>query len=86
MRLVCFAIYDSKVGAYMQPFFQQSKGSAIRGFTDVANDSTSGLFKHPEDYTLFELGSFDDSTAQFELYDTPVSCGVAVEFKTVTLD
>lgn len=84
MLLKVFSVYDSQVEAYMQPFFCQSKGHAIRSFTEAVSDSSSTIGKYPSDFTLFELGEFDDQKAFFDLYDTPRSLGVAVEFvKTV---
>nr|QJB19603.1 MAG: nonstructural protein [Microvirus sp.] len=74
-----FTVFDSKAEAYMQPFFMQSKGAAIRAYADLANDSNHTFGKHPEDYTLFEIGSYDEATAAIVSYSTPISLGVAVE-------
>lgn len=79
-----FCVYDSKVGAYLQPFFAASKGEAIRSFSDVCNDSNSMFYKHSEDYTLFELGSFDDQSAVLTSNNTPISLGLAHDFKKLT--
>lgn len=75
-----FSVYDSKAEAYGSPVFLKTKGEAIRGFTDIVNDGNSMLSKYPGDYTLFELGSFDEETAKFDLHSSPVSLGVALEF------
>ena len=75
-----YSVYDSKVEAYLQPFFFPAKGAAIRAFSEIANDKSSSIGKNPEDFTLFELGSWDDSTAKIEMHSTPVSMGVALEF------
>lgn len=79
MLLQIFAVYDSKVEAYMSPFFMQSRGQAIRAFCDTAEDSSSQIGKHPADFTLFHLGEYDDSNASFSLVPTPISLGVALE-------
>ncbi|QXP08349.1 MAG: nonstructural protein [Arizlama microvirus] len=75
-----FTVYDSKVEAYLQPFFLPSKGAALRAITDVANDPSHMFGKHPEDYVLFELGTFDDQDCKFDLYAAPISMGVVLEF------
>lgn len=80
MTLKVFCVFDSKVEAYMQPFFMKSRGEAIRGFTEVVNDPKTSIHKWPADYTLFELGSWDESKAKFELLSTPYSLGVGLEF------
>lgn len=79
-----FCVYDSKAETYGTPFFMENKGVALRGFQDVANDSSTQICKYPEDFTLFELGSFDPLTAKFVLSSTPTSLGVAIEFKRVS--
>lgn len=75
-----FSVYDSKVEAFMKPFYCVSKGEAIRSFSEIANDKTSSIGKYPEDFALFDLGSFDDSCATFECGLVPVSIGLAIEF------
>ena len=75
-----YSVYDSKAEAYMQPSFMSAKGAALRSFTDAVNDSSHIFGKHPEDYSLFELGSFDDCSASFNLYASPQSLGVGIEF------
>lgn len=76
-----FTVYDSKLEAYLQPFFMASKGQAIRAFTDSVNDTTTQFNKHPEDFTLFEIGEYDDSKGQVSNLITPNSLGVALEYK-----
>lgn len=79
MIVKVFCVYDSKAEAYMSPFFMHSRGQALRAFGDTAQDSESQIGKHPEDFTLFELGEYDDDSASFHLLSTPHSLGVAIE-------
>lgn len=74
-----FAVYDSKTGAYCAPFFLKARGEALRSFIDTAQGNDTLISKHPEDFTLFELGEYDDLTASFKIHPSPVSLGVAVE-------
>lgn len=75
-----YSIFDSKVGAHLQPFFMQANGAAIRAVTELVKDKTHAFGKFPADYTLFELGTFDNSTGVFDMFPTPRSLGVCVEF------
>lgn len=75
-----YSIFDTKTGSYSQPFYSPSKGDAIRTFIDLANDKHIQIGKHPEDFTLFEIGEFDYLTAKFICHNTPQSLGVAIEF------
>jgi hypothetical protein len=64
--LQVFAIYDAASEAYMQPYFNQTIGAAIRSFSDAVNDNSTMLGKHAEDFTLFQIGSFDDTAGVLE--------------------
>lgn len=81
-----YTVYDSKAEAYLPPFYQQTKGTAIRVFTETANDPQSAVSRYAEDFTLFELGSYDDNQATFNLHKTPISIGKAIEFKNHGVD
>lgn len=68
-----FSIFDAKAKAYITPFFLPTTGMATRTFTDMINDPTCAFSKHPEDYTIFNLGSLDDSTGIITLEQTPMT-------------
>lgn len=61
-----YTIYDSKSEAYTLPFFYAHDGQAIRTFRDWCNDKTNPYGKHPEDYTLFKNGVYEDDNATIE--------------------
>ncbi len=54
---------------------------AKRTFQDCVNDPEHAFGAHPEDYTLFSHGHFDQSEGMFEV-ETMVSLGNGVSFKT----
>jgi len=81
MIVKMFAIYDSKAEAYNQPLFMQSRGVAIRAFMDAANDPECPISKYPADYTLFEIGEFDNSTAVCSSHVPKISLGTALELR-----
>lgn len=82
MIMKAFAIYDTKSLAFGMPFFMQSAGAAVRAFGDLAGDPQSSISKHPSDYVLYEIGSFDDSTASF-VGTNPHSLGFASDYLSV---
>lgn len=57
---VCVAVFDKAVGAFGRPFFVPSSGAAVRAFLDECSRVEGEMFKHPVDYELFMLGTFDD--------------------------
>lgn len=85
MILKVFAVYDVKAVAYMQPFFSNSVGSALRAFGDASCEDRSPLSKHPADYNLFELGSFDDASGLLESLPAPKYLGSALDFADMSV-
>lgn len=80
MLLKVFTVYDSKAEFYMQPFCMKSKGEAIRAFSESCNDDKTSLGKYPADFTLFEIGEFDDAKGTYLLHNTLINCGIGNEF------
>jgi len=75
-----FTVYDSKAEAYLQPFFMPNRGQAIRAFQDTVNDPKTQFHKHPSDFSLFEIGTYDDLSGAITMHDAKVNLGTAVEF------
>lgn len=75
-----YAVFDSKVEAFMTPFFVRTRGEALRAFQDSVNQENSSFRMHPADFTLFELGDWDELHGQFTLLKTPYSLGLAQDF------
>ena len=84
MILQIFSIYDTKAESFNPPVYLTSPGLAIRSFSDSVQNPESQFAQHPEDYTLFQIGSWDDQTSKFELLSTPKSLHVAIEFVSPT--
>ncbi len=63
MRLNIYSIYDTAAGLYSRPFFTASDAQASREFSDLATDKNHPVGMHPEDYSLFRVGLWDDNKA-----------------------
>jgi hypothetical protein len=83
MKLRIFAIHDSAVGAYLEPFFARAAGEAIRRFEVACNTPDHPFCQRPADYTLFELGEYDDETGEFQ-QAVNISLGNGVDFVETT--
>lgn len=83
MKLVMLAVRDSAANAFNRPFFVQTVGLGVRSFRDEVNRSESGntMYEHPEDFELFELGTYDEDTAIFECLPQPRSVARASDMK-----
>lgn len=81
MILNLYAIYDTKAAAYVSPFFEVNNAVAMRRFEDLVNDPRSPIAKHSEDYILFGIGQFDDSTGVIAPLPAPVNLVVGSDVK-----
>ncbi|AXH76683.1 MAG: nonstructural protein [Microviridae sp.] len=75
-----FSVYDSKARTYCNPFTAINQAVAIRDFTQAAHDPASHINKFPTDYTLVELGEYDDENATMNLHQNPVVLGLASNY------
>lgn len=64
MKMFAYSVFDRKTLAYGQPFFSHQDGAAVRILTDAAHDQNTMIGKHPEDFVLFKIGSYDDQLGQ----------------------
>lgn len=71
MILIAVAVRDSAVDAFMRPFFVPTTAFAVRSFGDAVKEADSPMSKAPQDYALFELGSFDEESGKFVNLDSP---------------
>ncbi|AXH76083.1 MAG: nonstructural protein [Microviridae sp.] len=57
-----FSVYDSKGCFFGRPFFEDTELAGIRVFSDaVADNNPNNMWhRHPEDYSLFTVGEFDN--------------------------
>jgi len=86
MVVKVFAIYDSKSEAYMSPFFLQTKGQAMRAFADSVADPKTQFHNHPGDFTLFEIGEYDDQKGWLKSHEAKINLGSALEFASKNLE
>lgn len=81
MTLKLFSLYDSAVEAYNTPMFLRSRGEAIRSLQAAVNEPGNNISKWPAQFTLFEIGSYDDSSGRITMYDAMISLGTALQYK-----
>ena len=73
MKYVIGAVRDSKADCFNRPIFMQSVGVMIRSFQDEVNRAAEDnqMYKHPGDFAIYELGSYDDATAVMDMHEQP---------------
>ena len=60
MKAQCYAIFDTCSGIYEKPFFSTADDLVKREFQDIAMSADHPIAKHPEHYSLWRLGGFDN--------------------------
>lgn len=81
MKIGIFSVYDSKAEAYLPPFYAHNAAVARRTMEQAVTDPNHNFRRYAEDYTLFEVGQFDDSTGNFIDLQPKKSLGNALHIK-----
>lgn len=76
-----FSVHDSKAEAYFSPMCFKTAGEAIRAFATSCEEPNSNFYKYPSDFTLVELGEYDETTGTISCHDKPRILSNASEFK-----
>ena len=74
MKTEMYVIYDQKAKIYNKPFHQINESVAIRTVADLVNDANSDSSRHPEDYILFRVATYDDSNAEIQTFTPELIC------------
>lgn len=78
MRLVMFSFLDGKTGFYSTPFFMAHVGQAVRAAIDLAEDTSTTIARHPADFSLVQLGEWDDQSGQYQPLGNPTVIGTVL--------
>lgn len=84
MIVQIFAVRDSKAEIFGRPYFSVAVGAGVRAFADAVNDKTSEYSRHPDDYTLFLIGEFNDHSGELMPKKVQVNLGLASTFVVVS--
>lgn len=81
MITLVFSIYDSKAKVYSQPFHSVNVATACRSMAALVNDRESQVARTPEDFTLFQVATFDDVVGVYVPLKEHHNLGIASNFK-----
>ncbi len=80
MTLKIFTVFDCKAKAYLPPFYSLQTASGLRAFEEVCNTPSHDFHKYPTDFSLFEIGTFDDQDGTIQLLPAALNLGIAQDF------
>lgn len=78
MKIV--SVQDTKAQAFLNPVIQRTTAEALRTFEAQTQQEGSAFNKHPSDFILFELGEWNELTAEIIVYPKPRALATASEF------
>jgi len=70
MRL--FAIRDEKAKAFTALVTDRNSAQAERNFKTAVKNPETDYAKYPEDFTLYEMGTYDQDTGQITPHSSPL--------------
>lgn len=76
-----YLLKDEKSNSYGYPFTAKTRGLCIRDIQDELAGGQRIWAKHPQDFSLFEIGDYDELTGQIELYETKNCLGLLQDFR-----
>ena len=64
MIVKLYAVLDQASGVYDGPVPAQSDQLALRNFGDMCKNPDSAIGKHPSDFSLWNVGTWNDATGE----------------------
>lgn len=77
-----YTLYDEKAKTYGNIIIAKTRADFLRNLTSALSNEQSGLlFSNPEDFIVYEIGSWDNETADVMSIDNRENLGRASEYK-----
>lgn len=81
--LKAFSILDAKASAYGRPMFFPTDAMVVRSLADAVSDTKSDLCRHAADFSMYEVGSFDEASGQLTPLQAPKYLAKCLDFVPV---
>lgn len=72
---------DEKSASYGMPITYQTRGMFIRDLQDELSRGQATFAKHPQDFTVFEIGEYDPQDGSVHLYEAKNCLGLVQDFR-----
>ena len=73
MKRILVSIKDSQIEGFFPVICVEHENQAVRSFVQEINrPGESNLYLFPEDFDLYKIGTFDDTTGQLENLPSPL--------------
>lgn len=82
MEKPIYSLYDEKALCYANMFTSANDQTALRSLAAAASDPSTEIYKFPSDFTLYQLGLWNDSNGTITPLTNPINLGKASQFTT----
>lgn len=76
-----YALKDKKAETFLNPFVAKNSAVATRILKELTQNPETALFKNPEDYSLWWIGSYNEDTGVIIPIKTLECVGQAEDYK-----
>ena len=73
-----YSVFDNKAISYKPPFTAVNDAVAQRLFTEACFDTETQVSRHPNDYALYRLGSYDPISGIIKPEEMPIQIITAI--------
>mgnify|MGYP000526290857 CR=1 FL=1 len=85
MKYKIYSVFDAPANGYLQPFFMQTDGMAVRAIQDLLYDENHTFYRNANDYRLYCLGDFSDVDGVISGQQSPIAIATMAELKHLLL-
>lgn len=75
-----YVFKDGKSSSYGPPFVEENKFRVIRSIQEQLPDKQAIWAKHPQDFSVFEIGEYDARSGEIKMYETKECVGLVQDF------
>lgn len=76
-----FIFKDEKSQGYGYPMTMHTRGAFIRNLQEELTRGQAIWARHPHDFSIFEIGEYDDVTGTVLMYETKNCLGLVQDFR-----
>lgn len=86
MKHSAYTLHDVKAGTYSPPFYQPNDALAKRLLADLVADLGTTPGRHPADFRMYKIGTFEDSSGVLQCFDALEHVADAISFVRIEFE
>ena len=81
----CFRVFilkDDKSATYGMPITSPTRGMFIRELQEELSRGNAIFARHPQDFSIFEVGQYDPRTGELTMYESKTCLGLVQDLRS----